>query len=722
MFPEKKTLKRKIQSSDTPGNSNSRQSKRSRESDEKRSLDDVNSDTQSAPQTELGRRTQLPHPLPECVSPRAIPATTNHDPRVRHGRPPISSTEQADQISFVSLLSNTTVRDNWSTDTESGPSIFSHATNTVIHNSVFQNVRTVESSSFMKDFIKHTMPGAAFNSSARDPPPRCHPGTRLASMKRAQDFLQLHDSERLRHLFWIVGPAGVGKSAIMQSIAESIPGRKATFFFTVNVRDDPLKALPTIAFQIATQHEPYRAYIGKKLNEDPALPETSLETQFRHFIEEAFLRGTIFTESVPILIDGLDECRNAAALCHLLDLIVTFISKRPSSQLLWIVASRPEPHITTFFENKRHLGVYQAENIAVESVEACSDVERHLRAEFEQIRRQHAALSFLSQWPKEKDFLLLAAAAKGLFAYSSTAIKFIADVEYGDPESQLQFLIFVISCAGKDIERDSNPMAQLHALYDHVVNRTPAMNLLTAKRILSAEFWNPWFAPESTNFAITCDWLGVHLTNAYGSLRFLHSVLNIPPPENGERASIRPYHKSFADYLTKKFPGIQNPCLDYDRACSLRILMQVPEKPAETMEDAGSQIELFWPRTNKDSRSRAQMILHKRASDCFVKTVDQHQVVTTDDPVAVHCLKVMDLDSRYEGCRAWPMAYFGDDDKLLMPFGKEFLVPMAELSLKHFENPIHLDYSFCSKHLLKGDHTETKCGRCEVRSMQYLAG
>ncbi|KAF5346684.1 hypothetical protein D9756_010394 [Leucocoprinus leucothites] len=721
MLPEQETRKRKNHPSETSESSNARHSKQLRKSDEKRGPDNLGSDTRSAPQTEQDGKAQHAYPFQnpaaknegsEYVSPGVTPASINHDPRIYSNMGPstrqsISSTEQTDGVSFVGPLRNATARDDWSTDAEPGPSIFSHATNTVIHNSVFQNVQTIESSSFMKDFVKHTMPGAAFNSSARDPPPRCHPDTRLASMKRAQDFLQAYDSECLRRLFWIVGPAGVGKSAIMQSVAESIPGLKATVFFSVNVRDDPLKVLPTIAFQIAAQHEPYCAYIGKKLTKDPTLPETSLETQFRHFIEEAFLSGTIFTETLPILIDGLDECRDAAALCRLLDLIVTFISERPSPQLMWIVASRPEPHITTFFENKKHLGVYQEEKIEIESVEACSDVERHLRAEFERIRMQHAALSFLPQWPKEKDFLLLAAAAKGLFAYSSTAINFINDVEYGDPESQLQFLILAIKCAGQDDKRDSNPMAQLHALYDHIINRIPAMNLHTTRKILAMELWFPH--TEIRSLATTCDWLGVHLTNAYGALRFLHSVLNIPLPKNGETVGVQAYHKSFIDYLIKRFPGIQNKRLDYDQACSFRILEQISKKPVETMWDARNQIELSWPRTDESSRSFARMILHQHASRFFVTIMDGNQIFMADDPMSVRFLRVMDPDSGYEGCRTWLMACFDGDDIMLLPLPhpeNNFLVPIAELSRKYFDNPVRLDYSFFSKNPLTKDRTE----------------
>ncbi|KAF9439586.1 hypothetical protein P691DRAFT_650413, partial [Macrolepiota fuliginosa MF-IS2] len=71
----------------------------------------------------------------------------------------------------------------------------------------------------MEKLEKHTIRGAEFDSSERDPSPRCHPGTRLRIVERAQEvFANYRNAERL---LWIVGPAGVGKSAIMQTLAEN---------------------------------------------------------------------------------------------------------------------------------------------------------------------------------------------------------------------------------------------------------------------------------------------------------------------------------------------------------------------------------------------------------------------------------------------------------------------------------------------------------------------
>ena len=51
----------------------------------------------------------------------------------------------------------------------------------------------------------------------RYPPPNCHPDTRKADRQIILDWIH---GESSSSLFWLYGPAGVGKTAILQAIAE----------------------------------------------------------------------------------------------------------------------------------------------------------------------------------------------------------------------------------------------------------------------------------------------------------------------------------------------------------------------------------------------------------------------------------------------------------------------------------------------------------------------
>src|SRR5271170_473294 len=60
--------------------------------------------------------------------------------------------------------------------------------------------------------------GAIHDSAARYPAPNCHPDTRKAVRQIIMDWIRNETSASLS--FWLYGPAGAGKTAILQSIAE----------------------------------------------------------------------------------------------------------------------------------------------------------------------------------------------------------------------------------------------------------------------------------------------------------------------------------------------------------------------------------------------------------------------------------------------------------------------------------------------------------------------
>jgi hypothetical protein len=70
----------------------------------------------------------------------------------------------------------------------------------------------------MNLFSQYIIRGTAHDDSARDPPPRCHPGTRIKLVARVTAWFNGEAQEEL--LLWITGPASIGKSAVGQKFAE----------------------------------------------------------------------------------------------------------------------------------------------------------------------------------------------------------------------------------------------------------------------------------------------------------------------------------------------------------------------------------------------------------------------------------------------------------------------------------------------------------------------
>lgn len=105
----------------------------------------------------------------------------------------------------------------------------------------------------------------------------------------------------------------------------------------------------TLAYQLTVRSKLYKDYVQNELADDPTLLDKALAPQFKKFIFEPFIVQGISPEGHErflILIDGLDKCNNHDTQCTILNLISSFCIKNPTAPLIWVIASRPEPHIT----------------------------------------------------------------------------------------------------------------------------------------------------------------------------------------------------------------------------------------------------------------------------------------------------------------------------------------------------------------------------------------
>jgi hypothetical protein len=195
-------------------------------------------------------------------------------------------------------------------------------------------------------FLKEMISRAEFDSSDPNIPLQCHPGTQLEIIKWCQDFILNRQGRRKPR--WVVGAAGVGKSAIMQSVAQDednilsdiIVG--ATIFFSVNGRQDGTKAITTIAYQLAVKLNPYRLFVQREVTHDPSLLRKPLSKQFDKFIVEPFILQRILdcSSCLLIIVAGLDECANLLTQQEFISLISDFCITYPSLPIVWMIASR----------------------------------------------------------------------------------------------------------------------------------------------------------------------------------------------------------------------------------------------------------------------------------------------------------------------------------------------------------------------------------------------
>lgn len=143
-------------------------------------------------------------------------------------------------------------------------------------------------------------------------------------------------------LLWIVGNAGVGKTAFIAKLAENNDEIKAVHFCRYNDSDraDPKRAIMSIAYYLSTQNEEFkRILLG--LHDLERLQEKSVERLFAYLLAEPLNKIRRPSGTTVIVIDALDEAttdeRNELA-----DILAARHSVLPKWVKL-IITSRDEP-------------------------------------------------------------------------------------------------------------------------------------------------------------------------------------------------------------------------------------------------------------------------------------------------------------------------------------------------------------------------------------------
>lgn len=448
--------------------------------------------------------------------------------------------------------------------------------------------------------IEHIIRGAEFDSDERDDPPRCHPHTRTSFLEQLQSYI--HDTTLGARFIWLVGPAGVGKSAIMQTLAEvecplSTVTCSTLFFSRPNKRDDPKKVFTTLAYGFAVADPEYRHYLGEKLAVDPRFLARSIEEQFKRLFITPFATKhlTVDSRRWVVILDGLDECNGEKEQCRIVDLIRESVTHQShTTPLIWIVASRPEAHLQVpFAQVAEEVASFRKLEVPINSEEALRSVEVYLRTEFTKIRRNYSDV-VPSLWPSENDFLQLTIASSGLFVFASTLVSYTCEE---DPVARLEHILFLISQGSATQPNNSNdtpkknPFEALDVLYTKIVSDIPLDSLPTAKTILAfyllgdittgSQTWGN----GSANLLLVCNILGIKQHTAYAALRKLHSVLDTPAAKDAHDKAVVFLHASFPDFLTdrsrsKSYYIDLNQELEKIWRCHVRILKDVPSQCA----------------------------------------------------------------------------------------------------------------------------------------------
>jgi len=316
------------------------------------------------------------------------------------------------------------------------------------------------------DILKESVaPNAFHNSGAEFDPPKCHANTRVAILKKIVDWVHGCDEKTSKYpIMWLNGAVGAGKTAIMHTVLEQLTSEGfgiASFFFWRSdpTRNDVKAFIATLAFQIYQSFPNIRHHILSVMDNDHFLFSRSLPHQFSSIIAGP-VKGLSSAPRFLVAIDGLDECLDREAQCHILQTLATGI-RQFELPFAFLIASRPELDIRSSFDSMT--GLFTRLTLD-NDYQSFKDIDLYLRNSFVQIKKDHPFRRLLSStWPEENRMREIVAKSSGQFIYAATVVKFVKFLRRR-PDHSLDILL-------KLRPSDKNlPFSELDSLYMHILS------------------------------------------------------------------------------------------------------------------------------------------------------------------------------------------------------------------------------------------------------------
>ena len=343
-----------------------------------------------------------------------------------------------------------------------------------------------------------------------------------------------------RHVFWLNGLAGTGKSTITQTFSEMIAETGilgASFFCSRNYLDrrELKNIFPTLAYQLACRYPAFRSHIVRVIKQDPSVARNSLISQLKHLIVEPLSSTNI---SCVIIVDALDECIDDQPASAILSVLGRHVKQLSSAK--FFITGRPEPRIRSGFRLpllEPLTQIFLLHEVKLSSVDG--DIRLYLQEKLSAIAKQRSDFDVSDPWPHDEDLGTLAKKSSGLFIFAATLARFI-ESEYHQPNERLRL---IVAPSDSTVHEGRTGIDLLYTevlrlAFPDIKEMTPAR----LRRVLGAVVlaFDP-LSREQIAGILDLDPFLIATT-----LRHLHSVLLAP---NEGSKEIRVFHKSFPDFL-----------------------------------------------------------------------------------------------------------------------------------------------------------------------------
>ncbi|KAF9034313.1 hypothetical protein BJ165DRAFT_673938 [Panaeolus papilionaceus] len=427
-----------------------------------------------------------------------------------------------------------------------------------------------------RDILERRIAPGAFHDSKRTyDPPKCQSRSKNGIVSMIIQWLM--DAGKDNAIMWMYGPAGSGKSSIMQSVSQYCSDQSmlaASFFFAKDSAglNTEKHLMSTIAYQISHSIPETRRFIAQAIESDPSVFSGSLETQLQTLVVTPLLQAYASVDKRVsrkwarlLVIDGLDECQGANTQRYIVRILSTALIHK-KVPLFILVSSQPEPPIRDSF-NSYDLREAITTLVLDEHYLSDAEIRRYFYSRFDLIRQTHPMRAQLPvAWPSSESINHLISRAAGQFIYATTVIKYIQSPQHR-PNDRLDALLRLNN------PLQAIPFAELDCIYRHVFVSVHNIKgvlrilgaLLFAQRIFSKKSASGTEVPiPVTDPRFLEELLSLNRGDVSFILGDLDSILNVPDSRkavatNGAQTTtggaegIRILHSSLIDFLTDRY-------------------------------------------------------------------------------------------------------------------------------------------------------------------------
>ncbi len=404
----------------------------------------------------------------------------------------------------------------------------------------------------------------------------CHTSTRVAQLAEIMAWTTTTTTttaDAARHVFWLSGLAGTGKSTGARTVARRCADERrlgGSFFFARGGGDraSGRKFVTTLAVQLAAAVPALKPHVAAAVRDGPSrgVAAMTLRNQWAQLVLKPLAKLGNGVESdgggggrgssskhiarrgqrrpIVFVVDALDECDVDSEMGEILGLLALGATGKDSSLLRVLLTSRPETSIRYGIQNipsasLAHLALHHIAPSVVDN-----DISIYLA---ENLRRIGTAFLRDPHWPNPETLNQLVKHAGGLFIWASTAYRYI----YRGGAFANDRLRDILSGTNDQ----STPDRSLDHIYLTVLDKAVGRTLTQREK---AELSVAIHALLATVAVMAAPLDEISLSNLAGTtsdamnkaFHGLYSILNIPDKPS---LSIRLLHSSFRDFVVDPY-------------------------------------------------------------------------------------------------------------------------------------------------------------------------